>query len=433
MKNKISAIFAGLLVIILIAQVGCNEEQNIGLDILPTEDVPQTSITDTVSINLHTVRSESLITSGTSVLLLGSYIDDDFGKVKAGFATQVNQIEYPDFPEDATLVSLELHIPLVVDDMYYGNSTIEQEFSIYELQTVLYDSLSYYSDQDMESMHLGNLVGQQTFTLNQQDSTIILQLNDELGQRFLDEADAYFYSFGVPFSEIFKGLYVCPTGNNFTDAAIYKIDGQNENFSLNLYYSTASNPETTTSFKMPVFYEGVYDDLDGVNFSVFEHDYQGVSFENQLENPFSITDTVAFLHSMAGTRIRIQMPTVSNFADKNITINKAELIVKTDETLTIKPTNSLALVGYDNNDEIIFFEDYYQPSTGIYLGEVYDDDKKRYTFNMTRTIQALVSGQEQNFDFYLVDKEAAFNYNKTIITNGNNSNPTKLVITYTKY
>ncbi len=425
-KNSILIILLSIFMFVI--YTGCNKDQELGLDVLPDDDLLNATISDTFAIEVYTTKSEHLVTSTATTLLLGSYIDPVFGGIKSSFATQIMQTSYPVPSLDSAITvleSLELYLPLKEDDRYFGHFTTPQEIFVYRISEILRTDTTYYSDENPNNFHQGELIGQQTITPGGGDTVLIVTLSEELANDFIYKADYYFRSLEVYFYDIFKGIYVT-TGNEINDIAIYKIDLTSPEFRMQLNYHTKSNTDTTYKYKLP---GSTY----AARFSVFEHDHTNATFYDQITSPFTIKDSLAYIQAMGGTKVRLAFPTLSklNEAD-NVVVNKAELVIKTDENQT-NETSSLALVGYTNNDEIVFFEDFYNSSSGSYDGASYNEEAGEYRFNITRMVQGMIDNETQDFEFYLVDKAASYDYSSTVITTASHSNKMKLVVTYTEY
>ncbi len=410
----------------------CNENQKLGLDILPDEDLLNATISDTFEIEAYTVESEHLSTSNSTTLLLGSFIDPIFGGVKSSFAAQFLQTKYPYFPDDIVLQNIKLYLPLKADDEYLGDVSVPQEISVYRLTETLNVDSTYYSDENSSDFHQGDLIGQATITSTRFDTVLVITLNNELGMDFIQNEEAYFYSgLDNSFFDIFKGIYVT-TSDEINDAAIYKIDYTSSDFRMQIDYHRDSDLDTI-EYQLPVKVTSYYGATYSARFSIFEHDHTSATFYDQLVNPFTIQEDLAYIQAMGGTKVRlnfINLPALNE--DKNIVINKAELVIKTDENQT-NQTNYMSIVGYTEEDKIVFFEDCYNSSSGDYYGANFNEEDNEYRFNLTRVVQGIMDNEGQDFDFYLVDKAASYDYNSTVITTASHENKMKLVITYTKY
>lgn len=420
----------------------CDETFNLGVNIIPDNDLLDMQITDTVEIFMYTELAPEVITSSPEYLLIGAYQDPVFGHTKAGFATQVLQGTYPNFDETDTvyLDSICLVLPLPIDDdfLYPMSSNSGLSLSVYKVTTDLSSSSLYYSDEDLSeytsnySELLGEGFAHKEIIYDMDDSGeiidtllgLVLRLDDDLGQTFIDEVDSYFWSSGK-FTDIFQGIYVETSTEN---SGIFKVSNTtlstSQSFGFVLYYHHEGETETK-QFGLPI-------NTNAAQFNVFEHDYSDANFYDQIENPGSITDSVAYLQSMGGTVVRLEMPGIKNY--ENIVVNKAELIIKNaydESNADFSPIEEMWYAGYDTANSVVYFDDF--------LNEEYQgaeiDDNDEYHFFLTRIIQNMIEGDfdDSPFNIYLTNLNSGREFSRSIITTGQHSNPAKLVLTYTKY
>lgn len=420
---------------------GCDDKFDIGENIVPNSDFLNTQITDTVEIFMYTEKAPRERTDNPLYLLLGSYTDPVFGLSESSFITQVLQATYPNFDETTVLDSICLVLPLVQDDYYYGESDFSLNLSVYKVTDTLFTSKYYYSDANPDDYtsyeELGSgdakltnieyikyLDDEQTQIDTMYDTLAIsLRLDDSFGQELLDNNEDFF-SYGK-FTEIFKGIYV---KNNTTNSAIYKID-----------YNV---PSTTSNFGMVIFYKNEGDtesqkyvlpiNSSSARFNIYNHDYSTSLFYDQLQNPGTIVDDVAYIQSMAGTTVRMEIPGLKNF--DSVVVQKAELIIKNAPTTVygdFDPLEKIWFAGYDTTGTIVYFNDFLSSS---YEGAEIDSDDS-YSFFVTRIVQDLIAGiyDDQEFSIYLTELNAGEDFKRSVITTGQNQEPSKLVITYTKY
>lgn len=412
----------------------CEESFKIGADFLPTGDFLDIQITDTVEVFLTTELTEKIRTDNSGSLLVGKYNDPYFGSTQAGFITQVLENTYPNFPDGIILDSICLQFQLYENDGVYGDSTPPFDFTVYEVTQTL-SNLStqyYYSNESPENYTNFDILGTGTANIyyfeekDKDKKTIIykgmsLKLNNSFGQRLIDDDDRYFYSYGTNFSEIFKGIYVESNSNN---QAIYKIrttiTSDSSDFGMIMYYHTDSST-TPQTYIMLI-------NTSSARFNLFEHDYTNVPFVN---NDKTIRDSLVYLQSMAGTVLKFEAPGLKNF--ENIVINKAELLLPVAPNTydNFKPIDYLWFAAYDTADNIVYFEDFAGSS---YQGADLTDNNT-YSFYITRIVQDLIQNIYQNlpFELYITNLASSVDFKRSIITNGNHSKPTKLIITYSKY
>ena len=194
---------------------------------------------------------------------------------------------------------------------------------------------------------------------------------------------------------------------------------------LSLYYH---NDTDTLSYSFVI-------ENEAARFNVFDHNAYVESYyqlHDQLQENYASADESLFLQPMAGTKIKIVLPYLNQLS--NIAVNKAELIFPIDQAVSnldnYIPPQSLSLVKVDSEGQYLFLQD--QIASPSSFGGAYNESKKEYRFIISRYIQDLITGKEENNTLYLLVSGSAINANRVVL-NGINKNPgLKLAITYTR-
>ena len=419
-----SAIF---FITIVVLGFSCKKEDSIiGLELQPADEKFGVFYTDTISIESSTLKEDSLITNATLYNLLGSFSDSVFGKTKSSFYTQ---IKLP-----TTNISFGNTLNCIIDSVvlslkysgYYGNLT-SQSFKVYELSESVLSDKAYYSNTSLSfnANELGNLdnykpdpispayIGKDTLA-----PQLRIRLNDELGKRFIN-ADPSVYANSTNFEAFFKGLYVSVDNpsQSINEGAIFYLDLISATSKLTIYYS-----ENTIS-KSIDFIIG-----QGANrVNKFEHDYANTPVEKQFQNKLLGRDRV-YVQSMAGVKTKLLFPHLKEF--KNIAINKAELILPTDQHNDVLPHNNLVLTAIDEKGKSVSMVDALEGEN--YFGGIYDKTNKEYRFNIARHLHQIINLGKIDLGLYVLPLAGVINSNGTIIKGGYPYNQMKLKITYTK-
>lgn len=405
----------------------CQRNTNLGYNILPEGDLINSHITDTFSVEVHTITADSVITSGVTELLLGEYDDPIFGKSKASFAVQFSMVGFINFKDTDIVDSVILTLPYSQDDNnLYGNPTKSQTIEVYKIGVDLDNSINYYGN-DNPAKYMGELVGDTAgFKPSPEDTTLFhIKLNNSFGDFFL-EADESNYANGQAFHNFFKGLYIKSESTDDNGAIIkYNPD---DNFILSIYFHKNDDPDNIYTYQVTA------NNISNVRFNMFEHDYSSANFAGTFDDEYLPQDTVAYIQSGGGLYARIKIPYLKNLQNsEKIVINRAELIIKTapaDDTYenNFPAVNKTLITGYISNNSSILIPDYITQSS--YGTETYSDGT--YSFDIAAYIQDILDGTTENNGINFYPALSANNTSRTIITTGNNSNPMKLVITYTK-
>ncbi len=389
---------------------------------------------DTSTIYSKTVNEDSISTSKTSKALIGQFADSLFGLTKASYFTQIEMVgSNLDFGNSANL-SVDSVVFVLKYDTIYGTND-QQTFEVFEVTESFDESKVYYSKDslDYSSMPLGS----KTF-IPSVDSVLVdttlrtaqlrIQLDNNLGTRFLNESGSATYSSKASFSSFFKGVYIKPTALNSTllpKGAISYFELNSSTSGLYIYYTDNNvSPSVKKSIRFTV-------SSTAQRFANFKHDYTGSFAEKALDNTIMDT-TFTFVQSMSGVKTWIQIPYLKNFSDSvKYIFNQAEMVIPIKDGTYSQfglPTK-LLLVAADSNGQGIFLPDYFLSLD--YFDGNYNATTKEYKFNITRHIHQIINKNRKDYGLYLVPSGAANNARRVLIKKQlNNLEGIKLNLTY---
>lgn len=433
----------GAAIFLLSFLFSCEEPDIVGLEVQPPNDKMDV-VFDTITLVAYSVKEDSIRTDETVYNLLGSNEDPVFGKNSASFYSQFR------LSSDNVNFGTNLHPDLdsiILSLAYkgiYGDTSAQQTVKVYELAENIYKDSVYYSNREI--LTTGVSLASKTFVPNLKDSVIVggekqapqlrIRLSDELGQRFLDASGSTSLSDNTNFLEFFKGIYVTNLPAIGTGAIMY-FDMLNSLSKITLYYHN----DTTDSLKYNFVSNELCARINHFNHSKYQ--YADSYLLSEISGDTTKGDSILYLQSMAGLKIRIQYPYIRDLIKNGrIAINKADLIVSVDDNpvygnlSTYSPPAQLVLIE-EQNGLIRFLLDQYEGMS--YYGGAYNSSKKEYKFNIARHIQQVVDGPEhngkENLGLYLVvwlaDRPNKAN---RVVLNGTkrHSGNLRLQITYTK-
>lgn len=413
----------------------CEEPDIIGLEVQPTGDQLNVLHTDTLSLITYTTKEDSIRSDETSYGLLGSYLDPVFGLHSASFYTQLrlssNNANFGVSPvADSVVLTL-------VYKAVYGDTLTPQTVNVYELDDKIYRDSSYFSNT---SFSASTLLGSKTFIPTPKDSVLVdgvkkaphlrIKLNPLVAQKFINESGSTNLSDNTNFLEFFKGLYVTttPVGSN---GAIISFDLLNSLSQMTLYYKNSDSDSLKYNFV-------INENCARVNHYEHNNYFQASSY---LQSQVILGDTakgdsILYLQSMGGLKVKIKYPYLMNLVSSGkIAINKAELIVKLDNTdLTetkFAPPAQLTLIE-EKDGKIRYIVDQYEGTN--YFGGSFDVAKYEYHFNIARHLQQILNGDKENLGLSLVVWTAnrPNTANRVMLNGSKRSDPLRLSITYTK-
>lgn len=418
MKKRFRAIWLAVSMGLFLFMTGCVDPLDVGSDLL-NEDRASVGFADTLKINALTQRGDSVqvfsprVPSGTSTFLFGRNLDPHFGTTEAAIYIQ------PLIPRDFSgqflrivpratniLDSVVLVLPLDSAGIYgrvdgfYGIEVYEVTDAIPSF--VSGETVSFYSNRTYNT--LPTPLGSATFRPNYRDSVFVrkevnasfdtvdlklphvrVRLDDAFGQRFLNQ-DSLVYVNDSTFLEVFKGLYLKPTGSS---PGLLNFPLNRSWAGVYLYYRNGTDT-LTYSFNMGGL---------GRRISQYSHDYSGSLAGDYLANSTN-SDTLLFVQGMQGLMAAVQIPYLTTYAGKIINSAELDLYVAElpDSDLTyFPPIAQIIALRRNSGGELVVIDDVgVNPNNlSTYFGGQpikQDDGTYKYTINLSLHAQRIING-----------------------------------------
>ena len=414
-----------IISVLVVLCISCSKTtESIGNGLLSENDHIGTSYVDTLQINCHSVRIDTLLTKNLTTVLLGSMMDPVMGLTNANLFTQLHISSTNHYFGDSPIVdSVVLQLAYTG---YYGDTTTMQTVHVYELADTLSGSDSYYqfSEGPDKGIDLANnfqfqprpttihtVVGNDTLT----QSVLRIPLDNSFGDQLV-VADSVIFSTPDAFKNYFHGLKICCESVSQNGAICYFNPTSNTVTKLQVYYR--ETPEAN-----PMRYD-FYITSDDVYFNQYLHDYTSGSpeFTQQvLQEDTLLGQTQLYLQAMGGIRSFICFPDLLEWAESlqepgtHLIINEAKLVFPAAETVdsTLAAPSSMALVSLKSTGSTALLPDYMEGTS--YYGGNYSSAKKNVTFRISEYLQGLILGKEDSKGVYLSITGASFNAQRWVI------------------
>ena len=398
---------------LLISQSCKKEPSSIGLDL--QNNLLGAIYTDTITLNAYSILEDTLNTTNIASHCLGFLKDDIFGTTTAGIYTQLkpegNNINLGEAPQLDSVVLI-----LRYSGGFYGDTLNPFVIKVYEVEEEIASTNIYYQNNLLSHSSV-NLTYRHNFLLYPQPRTkvktdtllephIRIRLNNLFGERLIRNISEM--TSETTFKNYFKGLYIC--------AEPYQNNGSLVNILLPtalsgiVFYYKNENAENK-KFSL------IIDRETEMRFSSFEHNYEigdGLFVRQTLNNDTLLGKNILYVQPLGGVKTKIAFPFIKKFRDKNIVINKAELVITDigNESSFFPAPLALNISGMVNG-KLVFLPDYSQNSP--YWGGNYIETDKEYRFRITRYIQEIIS--RDNFEpfIYLVSSGASINPNRLLL------------------
>ncbi|MFW6290513.1 MAG: DUF4270 domain-containing protein [Mariniphaga sp.] len=456
MKQKINLRFRfpALIVALLVILSACNESSQLGMDLLPTNDLINVkNLVEDDNFSAYTFTEGPIRTDEAPHSLLGSLYDPVFGITTINFATQFRILDVPEFGENPVADSVKLFLYY---RHVYGDTVTPQTFRVYELQEPIFaDTTSagggsfdfpYYQDVDLESMASDFLLGERTYTpVVRLDSAsqdtfyqqISITLDNSLGQKLLDATQEQLED-NEAFLEYFKGLLIESEKQNSQGGSILSLEAAYsstwQGSGLALYYTNDEYSDADTSL-MNVYLISPF----SARVNSIDHDYTPTTFYENL-NQETGQDSLIYVQATGGLKSKILIDELSSWADSaNVAINRAELVFQVDTVASdvdkYPPPSRLLFTYITEDGEENLPRDYWwsREVRPDYYGGFLDTTSYTYQFNITQHMQEIVEGVIPNNGFFLTTARKNSEANRVVIKGSESQTGIRLNITYSKY
>lgn len=467
-ENRTMYKFMAVWALIMLCFWGCKDDINkTGYDLLLPGDLISANkvIFNKDSISAYTVQDQKLRTSKPGNNLLGTLVDPVFGKTTASFACQFRISDVPRFKAGDLPDSVVFYMTY---SSLYGDTTTAQNIKAYELVSDLSDddNASYFQDVDLKgwssSVVLGDINHRQrhrdsiyvassdtTGSYKQIDTiTVRISLDNTLALKIMDATlNAFERNPGDPnmvFLNLFKGLYIEP-GDLTQGGAIVSMKPR----ALIIY----TPKPTTTTDTVKAEYATYYDVTRmAARVNHFDHyGYSTTSFVTHLDKP-DYRDNLIYLQSTGGLSSIIKIPELNKWVkdSSDVAINKAELILTVDPTLTdtlvytVPPKLILSLIG-ENGTLIDSLGQLIKPKdltfSESYYGGTYNKKDGTYRFNLAGHMQQLIKSKNKTDDdptkitnngFYLTTDNKNSVFSRVVLKGPASDTGIRFEVTYTK-
>jgi hypothetical protein len=430
---------------VLLLQACRKPEQDLGLDLLPGD--PLGLRLETNEVQAYTFIPEPIRTSGLTRNLVGSYRDPVFGSVRAGIVAQLrlgaNNVGIGQ--DNSGLVADSMVLALGFDgiNFAYGNLN-PQVFQVYELSESLSvdsiyetDDVPEYLSQDLVQDRGGRLVPrpleQPVINGDSLQPQLRMRLDRALAQRILNGFGTPDLADNIAFLEFFKGVYVTVDNGAqlpFQEGILY-FNLLNVTSKATIYYrNTLVSDTVPLTFDLPI-------NQSSVRYTVAEHDHQ-LALDPGLGSALADSTApapFAYVQALGGLRTAIRFPDIRRFADERLALAKAELIVPVPGTYNalLAPPQQLFMFRKDT----ITGNDVFLPDQSGGVGSIdgaYRSEAREYRFNITRYIQAVLSGTVPDNGVELVAASNGVTANRVVLSGPQHpERPMVLNLTFTTY
>lgn len=408
--KKINFLIIGFSLLVLLA---CKKDNSLlGVDVQPEEDAVNAIFSDTSTIELFTIRQDSTRSFNFPEKFLGMHQDGVFGQTKADIITRMvipNNVANINFGEDPQVVSAHVQLAATADIIGKVGSLIN--YKVYILNSDLDPAKVYYTNfSDKDYSINPTPIADITDSLKIVNGKVVLTLpvNNFFAQSIISNTTAL--ASNASFVNTFKGLVIRAFGSNLNPTANpgvlvkYDLSAAESGLIINYQNGIPSSTKITNTYRFAFNGDGAarinsikYDPFNGGN----------LILRKQLNGDSLSAAQNVFLKGLGNMRIKLKLPHLLNLVkDKNIAINRAEVLIKVDELANgisdVPRPLTLCLLTMDSTGKELLVTDQLNNSAINNYDGNYDVDRKLYRFNIAKHLQAIVTKKIKNYGFYLV-------------------------------
>lgn len=282
-------------------------------------------LTDTCTVSLSTVLSDSLATSGDTICQIGHRKDELWGDITASFYAEY-QVASATFDESINYQFDSLTIRLFTSGDYLGDTLSTQQIRMYPLtENIQLDDNNYLYNTSQISYDNQNLLASFSFqpTPGQRSKELEVRLSDEWGKKWFDlllEGNHVMDSQNF-FQNYFKGIAFIPDVN---DQCVNGFQVNDSSLCLTLYYHSLT--EIITESKL------VFETSNSLTFNKIAQDRTHTPIEKMQSGddnlfPSTKSNHQAYLQGMTGMYISIDFPYLNNLCTEGdlVTVESAIL------------------------------------------------------------------------------------------------------------
>lgn len=393
LKNSLKQLGLFVIIITLVGSVtSCKKLlDSPGESLQPEDDLMEALQTDTTTLDAYTVKVDSVASDFYSNVMIGNYVDDDFGVVEAtGILQFIPSTSKPRYNEN-------IRIDSVVLALAYQNATYGKNVPMYFNVKEVTDNLDYNSKRYSNStVHTfpENLVqpGMEILDPNPELASVSglgytpvlkLFLKHSLAEKLLS-ADTTVLDNSTLFKEFFGGLAI---GSETIDGQIINYMQNDAATRLTVYYTELGENEA------PNTADFIVSKSTCKAFTVVHHQYQNTNLHALSSGDAVDGSQYCYLQSGQGTRVAVNIGGVNWLKDyKGVTINRAELVIPYDKHSKLTPIQSVLIFYRKPGSEFYTYTETggnVNVSTGL------------YRVNLTNHVQEYLEGNINSDEIFI--------------------------------
>lgn len=384
---KITSAASVMLAILFLFQ-GCEEDPSkVGGNVLPDNDFTIINATDTLSVNLYTMYTDTIRSTQPTVSYIGQMKDPVFGTTSTSFVSQVWL--YNDWPGDGILgidsVMFYLKITGVTGDPG-GPEDIRGIINVYEIDRQLGEDSVYYTNTTPPVRELITTFPLMPIT---RDTLLRMNIGASPGNIFLRDTSMLFLSSKIDdFRSSIKGVWIeyIPESENH----MLEIDVISGQTGFEIHYTNSATNHSTYAFGI---------NSKSVKYNRYIHDLSTAEPGKEISHINDLVkDSLSYIQSFQGVFTRIEIPGLEKFKEMMpLGVNKASIMLPAFIDNEFFPEQNIIginlLARFNNSDglkEIV--PDFLLDENHLFLDGSYYGIDQEFRLNLVNFIQKYLDG-----------------------------------------
>ena len=406
LKKSLNILPSFLLLLLVFA--GCKKATNIlGSDVQPANDGLNAISDDKAVVYAYTKKGDFTGSLNNANKYLGANNDPYFGKTEMGLYVNANFTGVNlTFGSSLTIQSSE--IILTVDaSSRAGDFESAVSYSVYTIDSTLYSNRLYYTNNTKFHSESNLLSTNISLTSKFEDREVIrIPIPNSHAVKILNKDTLKNVQ---SFQAEFKGFYIKCSTVGASEGVIYRVKLEDDKSGFYINYKSGSEAKSVRF---------TFGGSTAARFNTVNYDYSAANtnLKGQLNGDTTLGATNVYLKGMGLSRVSVLIPSLKSYADSfKVAVNRAELVFNIDPTVLTegekyRTPSKLTLLAVDSLGKEQYVIDQTNATDFSRYDGGYDSNNNRYVFNISRHVQAILSGTRKNYGFYLVmaDPEPPF-------------------------
>ena len=314
--------------------------------------------TDTTSVKLSTVGTDSIMTGSSSRLFVGRFTDPYMGRMEATPYLQTAISSALSIANEAVYDSLVLY--LKYDGYYYGDTTKAMNLSVHALQEDMLLKSVYYNDDftpyDKAPIGQIKLFPEPRPSARALKKRVRIRLSDELGKKVFDMAKGNLITLNSDWINILKGVNILAASSD--NSAVVGFARDSTSIKLHFHRPEVEGvTKDSTTIGLYASYNQVLADRSKTVLSK-------LSTNSRIALPSSESGEMTFIQNGSGIMTRVDLPSIRQFKYNKYTFaNRAYLrVYPLQQSVTTSYFAPAALYAYLCDKNNSFYTD---PTTGF--------------------------------------------------------------------